>query len=54
MELVWHSVKEYIANKLFNSIEKLEALINKLVNEGGLTIRWGRKIKNKGSSIIKN
>ncbi|UXE64846.1 MAG: IS630 family transposase [Woronichinia naegeliana WA131] len=52
MELVWHSAKEYIANKLFKSIEELESLIHKLLNEGGLTICWGRKIKNKGSSII--
>jgi transposase len=52
MELVWHSAKEYIANKLFKSLEELEALIHQLFNEGGLTIYWGRKIKNKGSSII--
>ena len=38
MELVWHSAKEYIANKLFKSIEELESLIHKLLNEGGLTI----------------
>jgi transposase len=49
MELVWHSAKEYIANKLFKSLEELESLIKKLLNEGRLTIRWGRKIKNKGS-----
>ncbi|MFM1842023.1 MAG: hypothetical protein RLZZ490_2368, partial [Cyanobacteriota bacterium] len=30
---------------------ELEALIHKLLNEGGLTIHWGRKIKNKGASI---
>ena len=54
MELVWHSAKEYISNKLFKSLEELESLINKLLNEGGLTIRWGRKIKNKGSSTIAN
>jgi hypothetical protein len=36
----------------FKSLEELESLINKLLNEGGLTIRWGRKIKNKGSSTI--
>jgi hypothetical protein len=44
--------KEYISNKLFKSLEELESLINKLLNEGGLTIRWGRKIKNKGSGTI--
>jgi hypothetical protein len=35
MELVWHSAKEYIANKLFKSLEELESLIKKLLNEGG-------------------
>jgi hypothetical protein len=54
MELVWHSAKEYIANKLFNSLDELEALIHKLFNEGELTICWGRKIKNKGSGIIES
>jgi len=54
MELVWHSAKEYIANKLFKSLEELESLIHKLLNEGELTIRWGRKIKNKGISIIES
>ena len=33
MELVWHSAKEYISNKLFKSLEELESLINKLLNE---------------------
>ena len=54
MELVWHSAKEYIANKLFKSLEELESLINKLLNEGRLTIHWGRKIKNKGRSIVES
>lgn len=51
LELVWHSAKEYVANRLFESIEKLEALLHKLLNEGELIIRWDRKIKNKGNSI---
>jgi transposase len=51
IELVWHSTKEYIANRLFKSIEELEALINKLLNEGELIIKWDRKIKNKGNAI---
>lgn len=51
IELVWHSAKEYIANKLFESVEELEELLNKLLNEGELIIKWGRKIKNKGNAI---
>jgi transposase len=52
IELVWHSAKEYIANRLFESIEELEILINHLLNEGGLVIKWDRKIKNKGNAVI--
>jgi transposase len=51
IELVWHSAKEYIANKLFESVEELERLLNKLLNEGELVIKWERKLKNKGSSV---
>lgn len=51
IELVWHSAKEYIANKLFESVEELEKLLHKLLNEDGLIIKWGRKIKNKGNAI---
>jgi len=32
IELVWHSAKEYIANRLFKSIEELEVLLHKLLN----------------------
>ena len=52
IELVWHSAKEYIANRLFKSIEELEFLLHKLLNEGGLVIKWGRKLKNKGNAVI--
>jgi len=51
IELVWHSAKEFIANRLFESIEELEALVNKLLNEGQLVINWGRNIKNKGNAV---
>lgn len=51
IELVWHSAKEYIANKLFESIEELEKLLHKLLNEEELIIKWGRKIKNKGNAV---
>ena len=52
IELVWHSAKEYVANRLFKSIEELEYLLHQLLNEGGLVIKWGRKIKNKGYALI--
>jgi transposase len=52
IELVWHSAKEYIANRLFKSIEELEVLLHKLLNEGELVIKWGRKLKNKGNAVI--
>lgn len=52
IELVWHSAKEYIANRVFKSIEDLEFLLHKLLNEGELIIKWGRKLKNKGDSVI--
>lgn len=50
-ELVWHSAKEYVANRLFESIEKLESLLNKLLNEGELIMKWNRRIKNKGNLV---
>lgn len=52
IELVWHSAKEYIANRLFKSIEELECLLHQLLNEGKLFINWGRKLKNKGNAIL--
>ena len=51
IELVWHSAKEYIANCLFESIEDLEFLLHRLLNEGELIIQWHRKLKNKGNSV---
>ncbi len=36
----------------FKSIEELEFLLHQLLNEGGLIIKWGRKIKNKGNECI--
>ena len=52
IELVGHSTKEYIANRLFKSIDELEYLLQILLNEGQLIIKWGRKIKNKGNACI--
>ena len=39
VELVWHSAKEYVANRLFKPIEKLESLLNNLLYEGELIMR---------------
>jgi transposase len=52
IELVWHSCKEYIAHRLFQSVEQLESLLKRLLNEGELIIKWQRKIKNKGNTLI--
>lgn len=52
IELVWHSAKEYVANRLFKSVEELEQLLHQLLNEGELIIKWGRKIKDKGDALI--
>jgi len=51
VELVWHSAKEYIAHRLFESVSQLEELLIRLLNEGGLIIKWERKIKNKGNAV---
>lgn len=51
IELVWHSCKEYIAHRLFQSVAELEKVLNRLLNEGELIIKWGRKIKNKGNAV---
>lgn len=52
IELVWHSAKEYLAHRLFKSIEELEFLLHRLLNEDELIIKWGRKLKNKGNAVI--
>ena len=52
VELVWHSAKEYIAHKLFKSVTELKELLERLLNQGELIIKWGRKIKNKGNAAI--
>ncbi len=51
IELVWYSCKEYIAHRrLFQSVDELKLLLDKLLNQGELVIKWHRKIKNKGNS----
>lgn len=52
VELVWHSAKEYIAHKLFKSITELKQLLEKLLNQGELVIKWNNKIQNKGNAVI--
>ncbi len=51
IELVWHSAKEYMAHRFFESVEKLESVLHELLNEGELIIKWNRKLKNKGNSV---
>lgn len=51
IELVWHSAKEYLAHRFFESVEELESILHKLLNEGELIIKWNRHLKNKGNSI---
>ena len=50
IELVWYSCKEYIAHRLFQSVDELKSILDKLLNQGELVIKWHRKIKNKGNS----
>jgi transposase len=52
IELVWHSCKEYIAHRLFKSVDELRHLLERLLNQGELVIKWHRKIKNKGNNLI--
>ena len=52
IEQVGHSAKEYIAHRLFKSVEKLSELLHRLLNEGEMVIKWDRKVKNKGNAIL--
>ncbi len=52
IELVWYSCKEYIAHRLFQSVDQLRNLLEKLLNQGELIIKWQRKIKNKGNNHV--
>ena len=52
IELVWHSCKEFIAHRLFESTEQLEKILEKLLNRGELVINWNRSIQNKGNKAI--
>ena len=52
IELVWHSCKEFIAHRLFQSTEQLKELLKRLLNDGELVINWNRKLRNKGNRVI--
>jgi len=52
IELVWHSCKEFIAHRLFQSGEELRELLDRLLNQGELKIKWQRKVKNKGNGLL--
>ena len=52
IELVWHSAKEYIAHRLFQSVEELRDLLDRLLNQEKLIIQWRRRVKNKGNAVI--
>ncbi len=50
IKLVWYSCKEYIAHRLFQSVDELKSLLDRLLNQGELIIKWHRQIKNKGNN----
>jgi transposase len=52
IELVWHSAKEYIAHRLFQSVDELRQLLDQLLNQEELIIKWQRKLKNKGNAVM--
>jgi len=52
IELVWHSCKEFIAHRLFQSVNQLKKLLHRLLNDGELVINWNRRIRNKGNRVI--
>ena len=54
IELVWHSCKEFIAHRSFQSVKQLKELLKRLLNKGELIINWNRKIRNKGNKVIAN
>ena len=54
IELVWHSCKEFLAHRLFQSVKHLKELLHRLLNDGELVINWRRKVRNKGNTAIAN
>ncbi len=54
IELVWHSCKEFIAHRLFQSFVQLKQLLHRWLNDRELIISWDRKIRNKGNRVVAN
>jgi transposase len=54
IELVWHSCKEFIAHRLFEGVNQLKKILDRLLNQGELIINWSRNIQNKGNKVIAN
>ncbi len=52
IELVWHSCKEFIAHRLFESVNQLQEILKRLLNQGELIINWSKNIQNKGNRVI--
>ena len=52
IELVWHSCKEFIAHRLFESVSQLQENLELLLNPGELIINWSKNIQNKGNKVI--
>ena len=52
IELVWNSCKEFIDPRLFKSVNQLEEILDRLLNQGELVINWNRNIQNKGNKVI--
>ncbi len=52
IELVWHSCKKFIAHRLFESVNQLKEILEKLLNQGELIISWSRNIQNKSNRVI--
>jgi transposase len=43
IELGWHSCNEFVAHRLFQSVEQLKELLKRLLNDGELVIHWKKK-----------
>jgi hypothetical protein len=41
-------------HRIFQSVEQLKNLLDRLLNQGELMIKWYRKVKNKGDAVIAN
>lgn len=52
IELVWHSCKEFVAHRLFQSVTQLKELLHRLLNDGELVINWNRNLRNKGNKVF--